>query len=237
MSKGFLKIILIFGVGLSGGIFSNQLLWPYFVERPLIDQYQLASIPISITETKEVIIQENDALQNSIERIEKAVVGIKTKTKDGRIISGSGLVVTSDGLIITLSNIVSPGGDFVFFVNGETPDWQILKRDAKNNLALIKVDANGLKTVGFADFDGIKLGQRVFLISTILGTKPLKAVNEGIIKFFTPEYIRTNIIENKTFSGSALFDINGNLLGLNTIDDEGRVTAIPVTKIRDFLGY
>lgn len=237
MSKGFLKIILVFGVGLCGGIFANQLLWPYFVERPLIDQYQLANIPVSINETTEVIIQENNALQNSVEKIEKAIVGIKIKTKDSKVVSGSGLIVTSDGLIVTLSKLVPSKGDFVFFVDGKTPEWQILKRDTKKNLALIKVDMDDLKTVSFADFDEIKLGQRVFLVGTVLSTKPLKAVNEGIIKFFTPEYIRTNIVEKETFSGSALFNINGDLLGLNTIDDEGRVTAIPVTKIRDFLGY
>ncbi len=237
MSKNFLKIVLVFGVGLCGGIFANQILWPSLVERPLIDQYQLANIPVSVTETKEIIIQENNVLQNSIEKIEKAIVGIKTKTENGKIISGSGLVVTSDGLIITLSDIISPKGDFVFFVDGETPNWQILKRDTKKNLALIKVDMDDLKTVSFADFDETKLGQRVFLLGIVFDTKPLRIVNEGIVKFFTSEYIRTNIIEKKTLSGSALFNINGDLLGLNTIDDEGGVTAIPITKIRDFLGY
>ncbi|MBU3942401.1 serine protease [Patescibacteria group bacterium] len=229
MTKNILKIIIIFVVGLCGGLFGSQIVWP---------SYQSASLPTSIIESKEIIIQENTALQNSVEKIEKAIVGVKTKTKGGEIVSGSGLVVTSDGLIITLSELVPLKGDFTFFIDGKTPNWQILKRDTENNLVLIKLDLNDLTTVSFSNIDEIKLGERVFLGGTIFnGTKPLVVVNEGIVKFFTEEYIRTNIIEKKTLSGSALFNIKGELLGLNTIDDEERVTAIPINKIKSFLGY
>lgn len=238
MLKNVFKIIIVFVFGIVGGIFANQILWPYFVERPLFYEYQLANIPISVNETKEIIIQENTALQDAVERVEKSIVGIRTKTKTGKIITGSGLVVTSDGLIITLSELIPRGGDFIFFIDGKTPNWQILKRDVENNLALVKIEEQDLVTVGFADFDKIKLGQRVFLSGVIfIKTDRLETVNEGIIKFFTRDYIRTNIFEKDTLNGSALFNINGELLGLNTIDVEGKVTAIPITIIRDFIGF
>jgi len=237
MPKNIFKIIIVFIFGIAGGIFANQILWPYFVERPLFYKYQLANIPVSINETKEITIQENTALQDCVEKIEKAIVGIKTTTKEGKTLSGSGLIVTSDGLIVTLAELVPQKGDFVFFVDNKTPNWQILKRDVKSNLALVKVEQGDLATVAFADFDKIKLGQRVFLSGMIFPkTAPLKMVNEGIIKFFTQNYIRTNIFEKSTLNGSALFNINGELLGLNTIDSEGKVTAIPITIIREFIG-
>ena len=237
MFKNVFKIIIVFVFGIAGGIFANQILWPYFVERPLFYKYQLANIPVSVNETKEITIQENVALQGCVEKIEKSIVGIRTETKTGKVITGSGLVVTSDGLIVTLSELVPRGGDFIFFVDGKTPNWQILKRDVENNLALVKIEEQDLVTVGFADFDGIKLGQRVFLSGMIfIKTDRLKMVNQGIIKFFTKDYIRTNIFEKNTLKGSALFNINGELLGLNTIDSEGIVTAIPITVIRDFIG-
>lgn len=231
MYKKILKLIIVFIFGISGGIFASQILWPNLVERPLIDKYQLASLPVSINQTKEIIIEENTALQNIIEDIEKSIVGVSSKTKAGRTITGSGVVVTSDGLMVTLSELVPSQGDLVFFVNGKTPNWQILKRDRKNNLVLIKLEQNDLVTVGFADLDKIKLGQRVFLLGTIFNRKPLRFVNEGIIKFFTEEYIRTNIEEDASI-GSALFNIKGELLGLNTADD-----TIPINKIREFIGY
>ena len=65
----------------------------------------------------------------------------------------------------------------------------------------------------------------------------VKMVNQGIVKFFTRNYIRTNIFEKYTLKGSSLFNISGELLGLNTIDSEGKVTAIPITEIRDFIGF
>ena len=238
MLKNIFKIIIVFIFGIAGGIFANQILWPYFVERPLFYKYQLSNIPVSVNETKEITIQENVALQEAVEKIEKSIVGIRTETKTGKVITGSGLVVTSDGLIVTLSELVPKGGDFVFFVDGKTPNWQILKRDVENNLALVKIEEQDLVTIGFADFDKIKLGQRVFLSGMIfIKTDRLKMVNQGIIKFFTRDYIRTNIFEKNTLKGSALFNINGELLGLNTIDSEGKVTAIPITIIRDFIGY
>ncbi|MBU2635141.1 serine protease [Patescibacteria group bacterium] len=238
MLKNIFKIIIVFIFGIAGGIFANQILWPYFVERPLFYKYQLANIPVSVNETKEIIIQENTALQGAVERIEKSIVGIRTETKTGKVITGSGLVVTSDGLIVTLSELVPKGGDFIFFVDVKTPNWQILKRDVENNLALVKIEEQDLVTVGFADFDKIKLGQRVFLSGMIfIKTDRLKIVNQGIIKFFTRDYIRTNIFEKNTLKGSALFNINGELLGLNTIDSEGKVTAIPITIIREFIGF
>jgi len=237
MSKNILKIIVIFVVGMVGGIFADQILWPYFGEGPFFYN-QLANFPVSISETKEITIQENVALQEAVEKVEKAVVGGRTKLKSGKILSGSGLIVTSDGLIVTLSELVPRGEDFVFFVDGKTPNWQILKRDSKTNLALIKVEEKNLATVGFADFDELKLGERVFLVGVIWEkTDPLKMVNEGIVKFFTGDYIRTNIFEKNTLSGSALFNIKGDLLGLNTVDSEGKVIAIPITVIRDFIGY
>ncbi|GAI52448.1 unnamed protein product, partial [marine sediment metagenome] len=58
-----------------------------------------------------------------------------------------------------------------------------------------------------------------------------------IVKFFAGDYIRTNIFEKNTLSGSALFNIKGELLGLNTIDSEGKVTAIPITTIRAFTNF
>jgi len=241
MLKNIFRIIVVFVIGMVGGIFADQILWPYFVEGPFFYN-QLANFPVSISETKKITIQENVALQEAVEKIEKAVVGIKTKTKDGKTILGSGIVVTSDGLIVTLAELVPREGDFVFFVDGKTPDWQILKRDVKNNLVLIKVEEKDLATIGFADFNGLKLGERVFLVGVIWEkTGSLKMVNEGIVKFFSQDekngYIRTNIFEKNTLSGSALFNIKGELLGLNTIDSQGKVTAIPITTIREFIGF
>jgi len=239
MLKNIFKIITIFIIGMVGGIFADQIFWPYFVERPLFYQYRLEQAPIYVTEKKEITIEENVALRNAIEKVEKAVVGVKTKTKTGKILEGSGLIVSSDGLVVTLADLVPLGSEVTFFWEGKSPSFQILKRDLKENLALIKIEETNLPTTGFVDLERIRLGERVFLVAIIFeeGKVPKKAVNEGIIKTFDENSIETNIFEKSTFLGSPLFNIEGNALGLNIIDKEGKVTAIPISKIRQFAGF
>ena len=66
---------------------------------------------------------------------------------------------------------------------------------------------------------------------------PQKIINEGIVKIFNEEYIKTNIFEKNIIKGSPLFNIEGSVLGLNTIDNEGKVIAIGVERIKSFTGF
>jgi len=237
MLKNIFKILAIFIIGMVGGIFANQIFWPYFIERPLFYQYRLEQSPVYVTERKEVYIQENVALKNAIERVEKVVVGVRSETAAGKVLEGSGLILTADGLIITLADLVPRGSDFSFFIDGERPAFQILKRDLENNLALVKVEERNLPTVGFANLEKIKLGERVFLVgitppSIEGGVK--KVANEGIVTSFDQNSITTNIFEKTTLAGSPLFDIEAKILGLNIIDKDGKVIAIPISQIRSF---
>jgi len=240
MLKNIFKILGIFILGMVGGIFADQIFWPYFVERPLFYQYRLEKNPIYVTERKETYIQENTALTNAVEKVEKVVIGVKTKTKTGEILEGSGLILTSDGLVLTLADLVPQGSAFSFFVDGKQVSFQILKRDLKENLALIKIEKTNLPTASFADFEKLKLGERVFLVGIVFEDQkimsPGLAVNEGIVKSFDENLIETNIFEKENLAGSPLFDIEGNVLGLNQISKEGQVLTIPVTKIKQFTG-
>lgn len=239
MIKNIFKIVIVFLIGTVGGIFAEQIFWPYFVERPLFYQYKLETAPVYITERKEMVVQENTALQETIGKVEKTVVGVKTKTNDGAMLFGSGLAVTTDGLIITAAEIVPQGSIFAFYIDGDWPLYQILKRDLANNLALIKVDNGKLNTAGFADFAKLKLGQRVFLVSMDFQatTTPALAVDEGIITSFNEKSIKTNILAAEDLLGTPLFDIEGNLVGLVDSINNSRVSVVPITLIRQFIGF
>ncbi|MFH1894858.1 MAG: serine protease, partial [Patescibacteria group bacterium] len=234
MAKNVLKILGFFAVGMLGGIFAEQVLWPYFVERPFFEKYGLSQPPVYVTERKEVIIQENTALENAIEKVQDTIIGVRTLYQDksgtgqAKTLEGSGLIITSDGLIVTLSELVPKGSSFYFYVGGKAVSYQILKRDAKLNLTLIKVEKNNLPTAGFADMDKIKLGERIFLIGNVFASStPEIIVDEGIIKKIDASHIKTNIIKTEGLSGSVLFDIEGNVIGLNRVDAEGNVITIP----------
>lgn len=236
MKKKILNILIIFVIGMAGGIFADQILWPYFVERPLFYQYDLEQPPVYVTERKEVIIQENEALTQAIEKVAKTVVGVRTVTGAGVVLEGSGLILTSDGLMVTLASLVPRGETFSFDWEDQPLSYQVLKRDFAHDLALVKLAQGDLPTTGFGEAE-IKLGERVFLVGVVFsGKKPTKTINEGIVKGVGQESIMTNIFETRFLAGSPLFDIEGRVLGLNTIDQQGRVIAIPIDIVRSFAG-
>lgn len=235
MLKNILKIVAIFVIGMVGGVFADQIFWPYFVERPLFYQYRLEKAPIYVTERKEVIVQENTALREAIEKVKDSVIYLQTQTLSGKVLEGSGLILTSDGLVVTLAELVPRGSKFSFYVENEKVSFQILKRDLKENLALIKLEKENLPTVDFADLEKTKLGERVFLVAKDLKEKEITTLtNEGIIKRFNQDIIETNIFEDKKTKGSSLFNIEGKAVGLIIVDSQGVVSAIPISKIKSF---
>jgi len=231
MLKFILKILVIFIIGMLGGIFANQI----FPSRFLIKNEKK---PIYLKEEKKIYIQENNALKNAIEKVEKTLVAVESKTKTGKTLRGSGIILTSDGLVISLAELAPLGAKINLFWEGKLVSFQILKRDLKENLILIKIEEKNLATTSFGDLEKIKLGERVFLIGTLFEKEKgfKKTVNEGIIKNFSENLIETNIFEKENLTGSPLFDIEGNFLGLNLINQEGRIISIPISKIKSFTG-
>lgn len=235
MSKIVLKLIIVFVIGTIGGIFADQIFWPYFVEKPLFHKYRLEQAPINIFETKEITILENEALQNMVSKVEKAVIGLKSTD---RTVEGSGVIITSDGLILVLEDLIPKDKSMTLFLNGNTESYQVIKSDSKKNLALIKIDVSNLPIVGIAEYGSLRYGQRIFLVGAIFGRNGLqKSVNEGIVKTYDEKIIETNISEDISFEGSPLFNIEGELIGLSIIDSDGDVSAISIKEIREFSGF
>lgn len=243
MIKIVIKIFAVFAIGIAGGIFSSQIILPRLLEQSIFglsSEYlaKITSGPVYLTEKKEIVVQENTALQDSIEKVKNSIIAVRTKTKSGKIIYGSGLILTTDGLAVTLSSVLPRGEEFAFFINGKAQNYQILKRDDNKNLVLIKIGQANLEACGFADFNELKIGQRVFLLGSVFEENDiLQEANQGIVKFFTEDYIKTNIFEDSGLAGSALFDIEGKLLGLNYIVKDGSINSVPVTIIREFAGF
>lgn len=240
MTKRILQVLSIFIIGAVGGIAAEQIFWPYFVERPLFYKYHLGPASIFVTEKKEVVIRENEAITDAIERAGQATIGIKTLTKDKKIIEGSGLILTADGLAVTLASLVPSGSKSVFYRGRDfTPiaaGYEIVKLDVKQNLALIKLGEKNLTTLGFAS-SLPKLGENVFLAGlTFAGEQLQKTANQGIVRRCDENLILTNISENAFLAGSPVFNIKGDVVGLSMLDKEGKITAIPIAKVKDFAG-
>jgi len=234
--KTILKYIAVLILGALGAFAFEFFVLPFLLTDPNFASFQFVKNfkegKIIVNQTQQVYIQENVALENSIKKAEKSIVAIQ---KNG-VIAGSGLIATSDGSIITLASLVPVGSKISIFLDGESLTYQIVKRDLRNNLVLIKIDKNNLPTVGFADFNKVMLGQRVFLsgLYTVKGDSWF--ANEGIIRSFDNNTIKTNISEKNIASGTPLFNISGELIGLNFIDQDGKISAISINTIKSFLG-
>lgn len=225
--KNLLKVFFVLVLGIIGGGIFGILILPKLIESPYFEDSQFTKAfkrEVIVNPKEEIIVQENTALKNAVEKVEKVVL------------NNSALILTSDGLVVTLDNLLTSKSEIYY--QGEILPFQILKRSQEDNLVLIKVEKSNLPTASFADGEKLKLGERVFLIGKIFisKNKAQTVVNEGIIKSFDDEFIETNIFENETLQGCPLFDIEGNIVGLNIIKKGKEVKTIPISKIREFTG-
>jgi len=236
MIKTIAKTVGILILGALSALVFEFFVFPYMLADSYFENFQFVKNfkegKIIVNKTEQVYIQENSALEESIKNAQKSIVAIQ---KNG-VIAGSGLIATSDGSIITLSSLVPAGSKINIFLDGESLNYKIIKRDAKNNLALIKVDKNNLATVGFVDFNKVALGQRVFLAGFGASKGNSWFANEGVIRSFDDNIIKTNISEKSIASGTPLFNVSGELLGINFIDQDGKVSTVSINTIKSFLG-
>lgn len=228
MFKQIVTVILFILAGAFGGILVQRFAPNLYV--------QPNTAPSYVIRENNIYIQENDALKDSVQKTKSFVLGVRSVVSDKKILSGSGLVLTSDGMAVTLAELVPSGSKtIVFYVDGQPVQAQVIKRDLKENLALVKIEKSGLSVGGFFIFDQLALGERVFLVSQTFDPQtsaPGFLTNEGVVKTFAADTIETNIQESKAL-GAPVFDIKGYVMGI-TSSSSGSVTVIPITKIRDF---
>jgi serine protease Do len=138
---------------------------------------------------------------------------------------GSGFVVRQDGYIITNSHVIDGEDQInVKFRDGRTLPAKVIGSDERTDVAVIKIEANGLPTVDFADSDAVKVGQIVCAIGTpykfaytfTAGVVSAKGRNELLPDKYE-DYIQTDAAINPGNSGGPLCDIDGRVIGVNTL--------------------
>ena len=145
---------------------------------------------------------------------------------------GSGVVISPDGYIITNNHVVQ-GADLVeiTFNNRRTFPATIVGTDPTTDIALLKIEANNLHHLTFADSDLVRVGQWVLAVgnpfnlnSTVTaGIVSAKARNMNILSRNMvlnqrpiESFIQTDAAVNRGNSGGALVNLNGELIGINT---------------------
>jgi Do/DeqQ family serine protease len=138
---------------------------------------------------------------------------------------GSGVIVGADGVIVTNNHVVERGQEFrvVLTDRREFPATLLIK-DEKSDLAVLKIDTRGesLPTLSFADTRGVQVGDLVLAIGNPFGVG--QSVSSGIVSALArtdvgdfSSFIQTDASINPGNSGGALVDMNGRLIGVNSM--------------------
>jgi len=137
---------------------------------------------------------------------------------------GSGFVISADGLIVTNNHVIA-GADEInaIFSDGRTLRATLIGTDEATDVAVLKVEQDDpLPFVEFADSDGAEVGDWVMAIGNPFGfggsvsVGIVSARNRDIQSGNYDDYIQTDAAINRGNSGGPLFNLNGEVLGVNT---------------------
>ncbi|HYY26372.1 MAG TPA: trypsin-like peptidase domain-containing protein [Chthoniobacterales bacterium] len=138
---------------------------------------------------------------------------------------GSGFIVRPDGYIVTNNHVIDGEDKIeVKLRDGRSLPAKVVGVDERTDVAVIKIDAADLPTVNFADSDAVKVGQIVCAIGTpykfaytfTTGVVSAKGRSELLPDKYE-DYIQTDAAINPGNSGGPLCDIDGNVIGMNTL--------------------
>jgi serine protease Do len=137
---------------------------------------------------------------------------------------GSGVIISADGYIATNNHVVQGADEVIVALDdGRELKAKVVGRDPQTDIAVIKVDANNLPAVTFADSNKIEVGDRVLAIGNPFGIG--ETVTTGIVSAMSrrpglgldyEDFVQTDAAINPGNSGGALVDVEGRLIGINT---------------------
>lgn len=137
---------------------------------------------------------------------------------------GSGFIIDPSGLVVTNNHVIAEADEVNVILNdGSTLKAEIIGRDTKTDLALLKVNPDKpLKAVKFGDSDKLRLGEWVIAIGnpfSLGGTVTagiVSARDRDIQSGPYDNYIQTDASINRGNSGGPLFNLDGEVVGVNT---------------------
>ncbi len=159
---------------------------------------------------------------------------------------GSGFIIDKEGYIITNNHVIEGASEIHVRLSTEKEyDAEIVGRDSKTDIALIKIKAwNDLPVVELGDSDRLEIGEWVMAIGNPFGLSHTVTVGivsaKGRVIGSGPydDFIQTDASINPGNSGGPLFNINGEVVGINTAivaSGQGIGFAIPVNVAKEIL--
>ena len=176
---------------------------------------------------------EAGTVQAVAEAVQPAVVSIRLLTEDNAI-SGSGSIISQDGYVLTNNHVVEGAADgraemTVTLQDGSTHRAKFIAGDSNTDVAVIKVeDVSNMPTITIGNSDDLAVGQNVVAIGAPLGLE--QTVTTGIVSALNRpvrageggeatiiDAIQTDAAINPGNSGGPLVNMNGELIGMNSV--------------------
>lgn len=136
---------------------------------------------------------------------------------------GSGFIISSDGYILTNNHVIKDADEIIVRLSDRRElVAQVIGADERSDLALLKVEAQGLPEVELGNSDNLKVGEWVLAIGSpfgfdysvtagIVSAKGRSLPNESYVPF-----IQTDVAINPGNSGGPLFNLRGEVVGINS---------------------
>ena len=162
---------------------------------------------------------------------------------------GTGIVLTEDGLILTNAHVIEDCDRAVVTLSDNSEyDALLIGADSTSDIAVLKIEADGLHPAVFGDSDTLSVGEKVVAIGNPLGEDFRATLTDGIISAIgrgvnyngrSMNLLQTNTAINEGNSGGALFNLRGQVIGVTNMkmmssysSIEGIGFAIPSTTVR-----
>jgi serine protease Do len=142
---------------------------------------------------------------------------------------GSGFLISADGYVVTNNHVISPARSgatvesiTVILADRREYEAKLVGRDQASDLALLKINASSLPYVNFGDSTRTRVGDWVVAIGNPFGLGGtvtagiVSALHRNISSGVYDRYIQTDASINMGNSGGPMFDLNGNVIGINT---------------------
>ena len=261
----FTAIVIILLAAIGGGAIADRL-WGF---KPLDKLFPRVGFGVDTR-----ILTEESVVIKVAEDVSPSVVTVSVETPERRILEfspfggftqriqggepqdiGTGFIVSSDGLIVSNKHVVSEANASYKVVSKDNKEYEVkeISRDPSNDIAILKIEATGLRPVELGDSSNLKAGQFVIAIGTALGefrhtvtTGVISGLGRGITARSVFEgyverlddVIQTDAAINPGNSGGPLLNSAGQVIGVNVAVAQGAQNigfAIPINIVKEAL--
>jgi serine protease Do len=277
MRKSYLKgiiillaVIVVLVSSAIGGAVADR-----FFNLKILDSITNRTSQTSTGSITEKVVDEESVVIDVAQAVSPSVVTVSMQTPARRVLQfnpfgggfsqsiqggqpqdiGTGFIVSTDGIIVTNKHVVSDtSATYQVITNDDkTYDVKKISRDPSNDIAVLKIDASGLKPVTMGDSSNLKVGQTVIAIGTALG-EFRNTVTTGVVSGLgrgiqagdiyqgyveqLDDVIQTDAAINPGNSGGPLLNSAGQVIGINVAVASGAQNvgfAIPVSVVKNAL--